>query len=452
MGQGRYNGVDAVIAIIAALAENGGAMRTSALARGTGIARSTLHRIARMLAEQGILTLSHGTISVSDAAESMIARHREGHRSPPGPNAAGSPLWRRRVDPTTPLALSPPPVVRRSGGYRLGFSNAAIDNHWRVALVHGIEHAAAQARERVSWLDVRHADGDGELQAADIRALVADGIDGLLVSAVASPAVCEAIEWAMARDVAVVLVDRGLPDEVSRTSFVAADDAFIGRVTALWLAEMLGGKGDLLMLPGLKGASPAERRLEAALRVFADHPGITIRKLAWTGWREDRAYHIVRRQLRGNAGRIDGVWCDSGLQGVGSLRAFRDMGFAPGTLPPHTGGDLNLAYKLAIRLKVPLIAVDYPPAMGGRAVELLLAALQGQWVPRSVTIPSDIIVTRDARTRSIDPDQWIEDQVRWDLPDELVLSAGLGRAYNPQAFRVHYPGNVYNRSAARRRS
>ena len=39
--------------------------------------------------------------------------------------------------------------------------------------------------------------------------------------------------------------------------------------------------------------------------------------------------------------------------------------------------------------------------------------------------------------------------MRWDLPDDLVLASGLGPAYNPQSFRIHYPGNVYNRSAAR---
>ena len=35
------------------------------------------------------------------------------------------------------------------------------------------------------------------------------------------------------------------------------------------------------------------------------------------------------------------------------------------------------------------------------------------------------------------------------LPDDLILSTGLGPAYNPRSFRIHYPGNRYNRSAGK---
>jgi hypothetical protein len=60
-----------------------------------------------------------------------------------------------------------------------------------------------------------------------------------------------------------------------------------------------------------------------------------------------------------------------------------------------------------------------------------------------------VAITKGAATRSLKPDCWVEDRVRWDLPDDLVFHAGLGEGYNPRAFRVHYPGNSYNRSAAR---
>ena len=79
---------------------------------------------------------------------------------------------------------------------------------------------------------------------------------------------------------------------------------------------------------------------------------------------------------------------------------------------------------LAIRHQVPLAAVDYPPAMGIRALEVLYSALRGQWVPKIVNVPSDIILTRGAATRSIRPQLLAEEHVRWDLPDDLVLASG----------------------------
>lgn len=79
--------------------------------------------------------------------------------------------------------------------------------------------------------------------------------------------------------------------------------------------------------------------------------------------------------------------------------------------------------------------------MGLRSVEVLLEVLRGRSVPRGDT--------RDA-TRSVRPDLWSDEHVRWDLPDDLILASGLGASYDPHSFRVHCKGNRYNRSAADR--
>jgi ribose transport system substrate-binding protein len=167
---------------------------------------------------------------------------------------------------------------------------------------------------------------------------------------------------------------------------------------------------------------------------------------AGRGGRRNSA-EIIAAKLAERRDTIDGVWCDSGLQGVGSLRAYVEAGRS-GAIPPHTGGDLNLAYKLAIRHGVSQAAVDYPPAMGLRAVEALLDVLRGRPVPRRIDVPTEIVVTRGHATRSVRPDLWSDEHVRWDLPDDLILASGLGASYDPRSFRVHYKGNRYNRSAA----
>ena len=323
-----------------------------------------------------------------------------------------------------------------------------MNNSWRVALVHGIEYAAAQLGDRIERLTILHAGDDARQQQADIAEMIARGVDGLIVSA-AAEMTGDAIHEAMARGIAVVLVDRGVDPGVPRTSFVTTDDAAIGRLTALWLAERLRGKGSILLLPGDRAAEPARMRLAAAEAVFAGFPEIEALATYWTGWRREVGRAVMRGAIDTWGRAISGVWCDSGLQGAGSLQAFADAHYRAGEIPPHTGGDLNLAYKLAIRSETPLAAVDYPPSMGIKALELLLASLQGCWTPSSVKVASEVIVTKGAATRSVTPDLWAEDHVRWDLPDDLILASGLGPSYNPRSFRIHYPGNVYNRSAAR---
>jgi ribose transport system substrate-binding protein len=453
----QHNGVDTAIALLLALVEHNGEAKASALRRQIGAPRASFHRIARTLAAAGMLETPRGRVRVGPLAAALVAagaeavKKEDGLRAPRGSRPDRSPPVSRSAEAKEqgPVALSRPSVLRRAARFRIGFSNASMDNLWRVALVHTIEYAAASLDERIERLTVLHAHGDAHQQEADIERMIAQGVDGLIVSAVAPHRVGAAIAKAMARGVAVVLVDRGVAPDVPRTSFVTADDATIGRLTAVWLAERLDGKGSILLLPGDGTAEPAQIRLAAAQSVFSRFGGINVLATQWSGWHRETGREIVRAALERWGSEIAGVWCDSGLQGAGSLQAFIEAGHRAGEIPPHTGGDLNLAYKLAIRWRTPLAAVDFPPSMGIKALEVLLASLRGSWTPSSIKVASEIIVTKEAATRSISPDRWAEDHVRWDLPDDLVLASGLGPAYNPQSFRIHYPGNVYNRSAAR---
>ena len=264
---------------------------------------------------------------------------------------------------------------RRSRKFRLGFSNASLDHPWRTALVHSVEYGAVRSNDLVSSFAVRHARLDAARQARDVAELLKSGVDGLIVSAHDSVSLADGLSEAERRGVPVVLVDRGRPDILPHVCFVTCDDYAIGDITARWMAERLRGRGSIVLLPGLFQADPAQRRLDGARAVFARYPGLQVADICWTGWQEELGREIIAAKPADGRETIDGVWCDSGLQAVGSLRAYVAAGRS-GAIPPHTGGDLNLAYKLAIRHGVPQAAVDYPPAMGLRAVEALLEFLE----------------------------------------------------------------------------
>ena len=65
---------------------------------------------------------------------------------------------------------------------------------------------------------------------------------------------------------------------------VNADDWSLGRHMAQWIAETLKGKGNIVMIAGIAGASPAENRIKAAHEVFDTYPDIKILDLQYTDW------------------------------------------------------------------------------------------------------------------------------------------------------------------------
>jgi ribose transport system substrate-binding protein len=448
MGEIKRNGVDVATLLLTELAALGGEVGTSELARNLNIPKASFYRIVRSLAEFGVVVVNKGQISVGTVPRDIVQRHASS--AGPGAPAVRRGSSRIRTAPSSrssePIALSAPLARRQSGRFRIGFSNAGMDNAWRVALVHAVEHAISGLGTAVGKLSIRHAGDDRCQQVADLHALIDEGVDGLIVSAVDPAYIADALDRARANSIPVVLVDRGVAEGVPYHSLVWADNEQIGHIHALWLAEKLGGQGNILMLGGKQAALPARKRMVAANTVLSLFPGINILDVCWTGWDRAAARQFVQEAIARYGDRIDGVWCDSGLQGSGSMEAF--LAARRGSVPLHTGGDLNLAYKLAVRHRIPLAAVDYPPAMGAVAAWTLHAALSGNWVPKTVHVASEVILTRGQGTRSVRATLRAEDHVRWELPDDLVLASGLGIAYNPKRFRVHYPGNKYNRSAA----
>ncbi len=446
-GRSRVDGVSVAIGVITALSRSAEPIAFSDLLALAP--RSSLYRVIGTLEAAGLVTRRKGRLSPGPLAAALLGAEARRLSAEPLPPAL--PRQSEGLDAgaaNEPIALSRPRQRRsQRRGFRIGFSNISLDNPWRVTLVHSVERAAARLDGRIARFQVRHADNSAEAQAADIGELVESGVDGLIVSAAISPLVRKAIEAAMQRGVEVVMLDRGISD-AAPTSIVCGSDRALGRITAQWLAETLHGQGGVLLLPGAEGAEPAQQRFAAARAMFASFPEIRVLDTAWTGWQRERGYRLASEAIKRFGSEISGVWCDSGLQGVGSMTAFIKSGWRNGSIPPHTGGDLNLAYKLAIKHQIRLAAVDYPPAMGSKAVEVLIEVLDGRYVPARVEVPLEVVLSKGAATPSVSPHLSVEERVRWDLPDDLVLASGLGRAYNPRAFRIHYRGNSYNRSAA----
>ncbi len=261
---------------------------------------------------------------------------------------------------TSKFAKKPP--------YVIGFSNASISNPWRVALLHSIQAEVAKHKDVISKLIVTDANDDPTKQIADIQDLLQRNVDVLLVSPATAEALDPVVGRATKRGIPVVMVDRRTTTDANFITFVTGSDRVLGRMPAQWLVERLNGKGNIVMLGGLAGASPAELRIQSAKEVFGQYPNIKILDLQYTSWNPAEGKRIMAAEIQKFGKQIDAVWCDSGLECSGSISAFVAAGYKDGDIPPQTGGDLNAMYKLAVEHHVKMCGIDYPAGIGGRSI------------------------------------------------------------------------------------
>lgn len=450
MGSQR-NGVDAAMDLMVALVKHSRGS-SAELAAQLGVPRGSFYRLTRLMERYGIVRCGRDGIAPGTLARSMLKAHKLAQESEEkrqralfGEHAPALP----GALPTEPPPLARPARINRRRRFRIGFANRGLTNAWQVALVHSVEFAASRHFEELDSVTVMHADDDPRLQEEQIRQMVADGADGVLVSAVSPRRLAPLTEELIAAGKPVVLVDRGGVPDMPCTSFVTSNNCAIGQVTAEWLVHRIKGRGRVLMLWGHVDAEVSQSRDGAARRLLSGYPDIEVVTADATNFDRDAAYAATSAAIARYGSGFAGVWCDSGLNSVGSIAAFLDAKFEAGRIPPHTGGDINLSYKLAVGSRVPLASVDYPPAMGIRAFSVLVAALRGVAVPSYLDVWSRLVATRGGNVPH-GTVIWADQRVRWDMPDDLVFGTGLGPSYTPEAFRVNYPGNLRNRSAASR--
>lgn len=328
---------------------------------------------------------------------------------------------------------------KKDGPYTIGFSNASISNPWRVAMLHGIEATAERNADKIERFIITDANDDPSKQAADVQDLIAQGVDILLISPATAEAMEPIIRRATRQGIPVVLVDRSIPSSENYITFVTASDQALGRISAQWLVEKLDGEGQVVMLGGLAGASPAEARITAAMEVFNQYPAIEVLETQYTSWSPANGKTIMSALIQKYGDDIDGVWSDSGLQGSGSIEAFIAAGYKNGSIPPHTGGDFNAMYQLSVNHDVPMVGIDYPPAMGAKAFETLFDVLDGEGIPKRIEVNQQVVVSKGHETASVRADVFTADYALMDKPGSVIMSSGVGADYDPATFSANYP-------------
>jgi ribose transport system substrate-binding protein len=287
----------------------------------------------------------------------------------------------------------------KDGPYTFCFSNASVSNSWRVSMVEHLYYEVEQHPEIETLLET-DANDDPAKQISDTEDLLAQGCDILIISPATEDALTPVVEQAMDDGVPVVTLDRNISSD-NYVSYVTSSNCDMGTQQAEWLIEALGGEGQIVMMAGLAGASPAEDRLSCAREAF-EATDIEILEEAYTSWSPVEGKQVMENWITTYGDEIDGVWSGSGLQASGAIEAFVEAGM---DVPPISGEDFNLYFTLWQEIGFEGVSVSFPVRMGGVAVTTALDVLAGEPVPHTVDVERTVVTIDN-----------LDDYARPDLP------------------------------------
>lgn len=154
----------------------------------------------------------------------------------------------------------------------LGVTLASNTNPFYIAMRKGIEERAGELGWEVRFSSV---DEDVVQQVDGVLDLVAQGVDGILISPIDAVATRPAYEAAADAGIPIMSIARHADSE-HQTLFIAMDEHGIGRDIAAWLIEAIGGEGEIAMIAGPAGAATFRNLSEGFKERVAETPTVSI--------------------------------------------------------------------------------------------------------------------------------------------------------------------------------
>ncbi len=137
--------------------------------------------------------------------------------------------------------------------YRIGFSQCSTNGEWRQAVLTGMQRELSFHPEaKLHMLDAKESSWRQQQQ---IKQLLNEGIDLLIVSVNEARSLTPAVEEAYQRGIPVVLLDRRI-NSTQYTAYVGGDNVEVGQTAARYAARLLHERGNLIEVLGAH-ASPA---------------------------------------------------------------------------------------------------------------------------------------------------------------------------------------------------
>jgi ribose transport system substrate-binding protein len=289
------------------------------------------------------------------------------------------------------LAIGTPTISARSAHatapYIIGVSNSIYGNGWRNEMVCSVQVEAKTAANAalVSKVIVDQAGNDPARQISDIRTLISQGANAILIDPPNPTALNKVIEQAVSRGVVVVVLDQLVTSKAPYQ--VENDQVKYGALGMAWLAKQLHGKGNVVLVRGAAGAPGDTDRQTGINQVLKANPGIKVVGQYFTNWDAVTALQQTSTFLPTHP-KIDGWWT-SGL-GAQVVQAYQT---AKRPFVPVVGADDNtfLTYLGKYRSQGLIGAgVTNPPAVGAAALVIALNVLQGKTEPKITKLTPEV--------------------------------------------------------------
>jgi ribose transport system substrate-binding protein len=310
--------------------------------------------------------------------------------------------------------------------FTIGISNPFISSEYRTQMIASLIEVNQEYMDAgvTTELVIESADTDVAGQIQQLQNLMAQDVDAILVNPGDVNGLNATLLEALNKGIIVISVDQEL--NVPGVYNVGIDQKAWAMTSAKWLAEKLGGEGDVVQIEGFPGHPANVARMEGVAEVFEQYPGINVLATDTGKWDEATGQQVMSNFLAAYP-TLDAYWTQDGMA-IGALQAV--MAANPAEWPQGVGEGrcqyLNLWQEaLTMNPDFDSIAVANHPGVSPTGLRIAVNMLQGKQVDESklgganglsFVLPLAAVITSDNLDEGLamcegKPDAWLLDNI-----------------------------------------
>jgi ribose transport system substrate-binding protein len=289
--------------------------------------------------------------------------------------------------------------------FTIGISNPFISSEYRTQMIQELIDVNKEYMDKgvTTELEIESADTDVAGQIQQLQNLINKDVDAILVNPGDVSGLNDTLQDAVSKGIIVISVDQEL--NTPNVYNVGIDQKEWAKTSAQWLADKLGGKGNIVLIEGFPGHPANEARMSGVNEVLAKYPDIKVLGKDTGRWDEATGQQVMSNFLA-SFPNMDGYWTQDGMA-IGAFQAV--LAANPSKFPVAVLEGRCQALQLwDERLKADpnfeSIAVANPPGVAPTGLRIAVNMLQGKQVDtgklggansRSFIIPVPVTVTKD---------------------------------------------------------
>ena len=267
----------------------------------------------------------------------------------------------------------------------IGATMLSMQNEFIVNVSDEME---AKAKELGVELITVDAERSALKQVEQVESFIAQGVDAIIMNPCEVEASSPAVKLAMDANIPIINVNS--ETSVKPTAFVGSDDTESARIAMKYLAEKLGGKGNVLIMHGFMGQAAQIKRDNGAKEILKANPGMKLLAEQTGEWDRAKAMSLMENWIQSYGSKINAVFAHNDEMGMGAVKALEAAGLKDKVIVVSVDAIPDALQSVK---KGALNATIFQNAQeqGGKAIETAVNAAKKEKFEKEVLIPFQLV-------------------------------------------------------------